>query len=184
MAGELAAFKTTNVQFVPVAVSIVPAGSLFMDETSGDSLTSKTTGGTPQVIGYVQQMNVKQAILGGTVLDKRPIARRADGKIIAAGSDSVGAQAFIGYSMASGGDNDEISILLVGVNIEGAVTGLGFAPGDDVYLAEGGGYTNDPNSFSGGNDSIIKVGIADCAAGVASATATDLITFTDVLTRP
>jgi hypothetical protein len=44
--------------------------------------------------------------------------------------------------------------------------------------------TNDLSSFDPETDVIMKVGIADCAAGVASATASDLIMVTDVISTP
>jgi hypothetical protein len=75
-------------------------------------------------------------------------------------------------------------VQLVGQNVAGALTtSSGFAPGDELYLNEGGGYTNDPGTFTGENDSIIKIGIADCAEGAASETVTDLILFPQVIAR-
>ena len=185
MAGEIAAIKTTNVQLLPLPVGEpVPVGSLYIDPNSG-ALSNQSASGA-QVIGVIQQMNLKIMIAGAAIPAKYPVAKRGDGRVVAAGSDAGGGgQNFIGFSMeAATGVDQSLNVLLVGVNLEGAVDGLGFAPGEDVYLAEGGGYTNDPNSFTGADDSLIKVGIADCAAGEAVATAKDLITFTDVLTRP
>jgi hypothetical protein len=56
-------------------------------------------------------------------------------------------------------------------------------------LAQTGGqggvsFINSVGSLTGDDDSIIKVGIADCAAGTASGTATDLIVFPEVILRP
>jgi len=122
----------------------------------------------------------------GTIAAGVPIAKLSNGKIIPADSDGVGgAQQLIGITQEQillGGVG---SVYLFGQNVAGVITGLGFAVGEEVYLAETAGtYTNDPNSFTGDNDSIIKIGIADCAAGSASGTATDLILFPDVILRP
>jgi hypothetical protein len=65
------------------------------------------------------------------------------------------------------------------------LVGLGFAPGDEIFVGETtGGYVNDIAPFTGNNDSIIKIGVADCAAGTASSVATDLILIPHVIARP
>jgi len=64
------------------------------------------------------------------------------------------------------------------------LTGLGFTSGDIIYLSESGGYTNDGNSFTGGDDTVTKVGVASAPAGIASGTATDLIAISEVLVTP
>jgi len=75
-------------------------------------------------------------------------------------------------------------VMLTGKNIPGVLTGLGFIAGDEIYIGEtAGSYTNDPGSFGGVDDDIIRVGIADCSDGVASGTAVDLIMFNDVVAR-
>ena len=115
----------------------------------------------------------------------KPVAKQANGKINQADSDAVLGQEFVGFAMAvASADGDLISVLCAGANLAGAVTGLGFAPGDEIFLGEASGYTNNPSSFTGSDDSIIRVGVADCAAGVASGTAVDLIAFAEVIARP
>ena len=44
-----------------------------------------------------------------------------------------------------------------------------------------GEYTNNVATFTGDNDVYMKVGIADCPAGTASANATDLIVITQLI---
>jgi len=114
----------------------------------------------------------------------KPLAKLANGKVVPADSDAAQGQAFCGVSQTILPLSGTGTVLLPGANVPGAIAGLGYLPGQDVYLSETGGYTNDPNSFTGGDDSIIKLGIADCAAGVASALATDLVMFSEVLIRP
>jgi hypothetical protein len=121
---------------------------------------------------------------GSTIPAYTPVSKKIDGTIVHADSDATDGQRFIGITgeeILSGATG---TVKLVGQNLAGAISGLGYSVGDDVYLSESGGYTNDPNSFTGDNDSIIRVGIADCSEGSASSTATDLIMFSEVLIRP
>ena len=63
--------------------------------------------------------------------------------------------------------DDLINVLLVGANVTNAIQGMGFSPSDEIFISEvTGQYTNDPDSFTDDNDSIIRVGVADCAAGI------------------
>jgi len=121
---------------------------------------------------------------GSTLSPGTPVSKQADGTFKQADSDSVAGQQYCGILKITTINGAYGTVILPGANIVGAVTGLGFLPGDEVYLSETGGLTNDPNTFTGDNDSIIKVGIADCADGVASSTADDLIIFTEVVARP
>ena len=69
---------------------------------------------------------------------------------------------------------------MIGPNLVDALDGLGFVPGEDIYLNEFGTYTNDPNDVPIGQD-LVKVGIADCESASASSTAKDLIAFTEIV---
>lgn len=135
--------------------------------------------------GGGQVTKVMQNTSGVTIPAGKPVAKRADGGIQLADSDGVSSQNYIGVA------NEEIAasatgeVTLIGPNIAGAVSGLGLAPGDDVFIGETAGeFVGPAHAFTGDNDSIIKVGVADCAAGAASATATDLVMFTEVVLRP
>lgn len=178
--------KATVLVLEPIAPGDAPPGSVYLDQTAGNSLSTKSTGGAEEPIGAVPTSSnifFKQMEAADAIAINRPVAKLSNGKIVQADSD--GEQNIIGYALAAASaDGDLINVLTLGANLANAVTGLGFAPGEEIFLDESGGYTNDPDTFSGNDDSIIKVGIADCAAGVASATATDLICFAEVIARP
>ena len=113
------------------------------------------------------------------------VAKKSDGTVIPADSDGVGTQQMIGICFSEITVGSVGDIYLFGQNIPGVISGLGFSVGDEIFLSETAGQlTNDPNSFTGDDDSIIKVGIADCSSGSASSTATDLIMFPEVIYRP
>lgn len=115
----------------------------------------------------------------------RPVSKRADGKIMEAESDVAGREQPIGISLVPLGIDEIGNVLLFGPNATGVLTGLGFLPGDEIFIGETtGGYVKDISTFSGSDDSIIRIGIADCAAGAASSTATDLILISTIIARP
>lgn len=66
-------------------------------------------------------------------------------------------------------------VLLAGYNIPGALTGLGFAPGDEVYVDETGSYSSGVIGLGSANDTYQRVGWADCATATVATVATDLI---------
>jgi hypothetical protein len=171
----------------PMTPGTAPNGSIFLDSTNGNALTIKNTNGVIEEVTSSSSTNlfIKQMVASGPIAIKKPVSKRSDGKIQQADSDAAQGQAFVGVSLDSAAaDGDVIQVLLVGANIENAISGLGFTPGSEVYLSETGGYTDDPDAFTGDDDSIIKVGIADCAGGIASPTAVDLIIFPEVVVRP
>lgn len=145
-----------------------------------NDITISSTGGSNLLSKQMQNLS------GVTIPAGVPIAKMPNGSIARADSDGAGGlQNFIGISGASIADATQGAVILVGANLAGVITGLGFAPGQDIYLSESGGYTNTPaTAFSNNDDSIIKIGVADCAAGAASSTATDLIMFPTVEVRP
>jgi len=124
------------------------------------------------------------ALAAGAPVSKNP----ATGKVILADSDGAGTQQFYGVTVTTcAGDGSPVTVQLPGANLAGVLTGLGFAVGDEIFMGEtAGSYVNGAgvDSFVGANDSIFKLGIADCAAGVASATVTDLILLPEVVARP
>ncbi len=187
MSGEVG-IKVNYVVLNPVNPSLVPNGALYLDSTNGNASTIKGTGGGNETIGSVSANNIyiKQMQALAPIAINKPVSKRADGKIQIADSDAPNGQQFIGFTLQAAANADDlVNVLCIGANIVGAITGLGFMPGEEIFIAEdGSGFTNDPDSFTGANDSIIKIGIADCAAGTASGTATDLLVFPEVIGRP
>lgn len=171
----------------PTTPGLVPNGAVFIDSSNANVASVKNMAGTVDPVGSTSSSNlfIKQMQASGPIATNAAVSKRADGKIEQSDSDSPQGQHPIGYTMQEAlADGDLVNVLTVGANIVNAIAGKGFVPGEDVFISETGGYTNDPNSFTGNNDSIIKVGIADCLAGVASPIATDLVAITQVLLRP
>lgn len=174
--------------FTPRAGSTAPNASLFMDSEAANALSTKSPGGSLEAIGGGGSENLllkqMQNLSGVSIPVNTPIAKKPDGSIIAADSDGADTQVIIGVAAAIIADSAMGNVSLIGPNVAGALTGLGFAPGDAIYLGKTGGYTNDLNTLVVGTDSYIRIGYADCAAGAASNVATDLIMFGEVLARP
>lgn len=179
-------FKANFIVLTPSLPSAIPNGAVFIDSTNADAMSVKGTGGAVSPIGSTgSNIFIKQMQAAGVIATNMPVSKRPDGKIEQADSDAATGQEVVGFALAAAAGNGSlINVLCVGANIAGALTGLGFTPGQEVYLSENSGYTNDPNSFTGNNDSIIRLGVADCAAGAASTVVTDLIVFTEVIVRP
>lgn len=182
----IGAFKALYLVLTPTNPLNVPSGSVFIDETNANAMSLKDTTGSVGQITSTTAANlfIKQMQATGIIVKHRPVSKMASGLVIAADSDLAGGQQVIGFALDNANDGDLFNVLCTGPNLIDALTGLGYTPGQDIFLSEDGlGFTNDPNSFTGDNDSIIRVGIADCAAGTASSTATDLIAFAQVIVR-
>jgi hypothetical protein len=181
--------STPQVILVPIDPNTEVPGNntLYVDSNTNKLSNKDSAGATSDIATSISDAAKKQmqsgqaaAIAAGTPLSKLP-----DGKIVAGDSDAAGGQAIIGIALGSfSGLNSLAMVHCVGQNVQGILTGLGFVPGEEIYLGETGGYTNNPGAFTGANDSIIKLGIADCTAGAASGTAVDLIMFPEVVARP
>ncbi|MBK9390480.1 MAG: hypothetical protein IPN68_09900 [Bacteroidetes bacterium] len=186
----LAGGKLKFVAMEPITPSEAPNGTLYIDSTNANTPTYKNFSGVSEELGsggggganfLLKQMQSDEA----PIANKVPVSKKPNGRVIAADSDSADGQFYIGFTMESVSSVGQLfNVLLIGANVENAVSGLGFSPGDDIYLDENGGYVNTVSGFTGSNDSIIKVGVADCPAGAASAVATDLVVFSDVIARP
>lgn len=163
----------------PASSSEVPNGCLFLDQGNGNILSQKSATGVVGVISSSANSNpmIKQMVSGETFPTGKPLAKRPDGKVVLADSDDPTRTTFIGWSMtASLAMNSVVSVMAIGVNLPGILSGLGFTPGDRVYMGEiPGTYTNNPDGFTGSNDDVYQLGIADCPSGVAQNAATDLI---------
>lgn len=179
--------KVDFIQLTPVNPASVPNGCVFLDASNGNVATVKSTGGTSDPVGNTSSDNlfIKQMQIDGPIEVNKPVSKKANGRIVQGDSDSADGQMIVGMSLEAGlNAGDFINVFCIGANLAGALAGLGMTPGQEVFLSETGGYTTDANSFTGNNDTIMKVGIADCAAGAASGTAVDLISFPEIVTRP
>lgn len=178
-------FKTSAIVFEPTAVASLPNNALGVDSAGGDALTLKQSGGTEPITSGSASVSplIKsmQNLSGVTILQGKPVAKKPDGSIIQGDSDGVGTQVIIGVAMVNISNNAMGNVALIGPNVSGAIAGLGFAPGSPIYISEDGGYTDDLGSFTGDNDTVVRIGYADCLGGAASATATDLIMFAEVV---
>lgn len=72
--------------------------------------------------------------------------------------------------------------LLHGMNVPGVLTGLGFAPGEEVFVDNTGAYTT--GTGLDGTSVVARVGFADCTDGGASAVVTDLISSYQKIATP
>ena len=120
---------------------------------------------------------------GALIPSGKMVSKKSDGSIVVADSDSLDGQQPIGVTSETIADSSDGLVITFGPNIPGILTGLGFAPGDTIYVSENASLTNDGGSFTGDDDSIIKVGIADCAEGVVSGSATDMILWREIVYR-
>ena len=186
--GTKAKFKVSGLEFESEASNTINNLAIFADiadniikqKTSGGATDSIGAGGGGGIDRFLKQMTAGEAIAAG-----RPFSIRSDGKVLDAGSDKVDGQQVIGItSTVATADGDLINVILVGPNLAGVLTGLGFQSGEEIFLNEGGGYTNDTTGFTGNNDSIIKLGVATGPAGAPEAIATDLVAFPEIILRP
>lgn len=172
--------------FDPVTPGGLGTNALYVDSSSGALSSKGGTGATAPVGASSTTANsVLTKILhnrsGFTIQAGMPFAKKSDGTIIAAAAGTVGDMVVLGTTLETILNNAQGLCQLIGPNVPGVLTGLGFAPGDAVYLGDGGGYTNTTSTLTFNTDSIVRMGYADCAAGVASAVATDLIMFAEVV---
>lgn len=178
----VAAIKSGYVLLEPVDPSSVPNNSIYVDSTHGNQMYLKNNSGVSMpVVGGESGYFIKSMVAGSAITQHQLVAKRSDGYLVPADSDNPVARSFVGYAQGSAsGVDDIINVLLIGPNVAGAVSGLGFTPGDVVWMSQNaGGYINDIDQLTDDDDIIIKVGIADCIAGVASSTAVDLISFVE-----
>ncbi len=189
--GGPAAPSTGSLWSDPMDASTVPNADAFHDIGSqarrvreghfrnvyANTLNEKTD------VGDIKQIKVMVNANSATVLKGTPVAQTSSG-FRAADTDDVLKKKYIGITMEDIVFPGTGRVLLGGKNVPAVLTGLGFAPGDDIYVGQTpGSYTNNIAAFSGFDDDIIRIGIADSAEGTASALATDLIMFTDVVSR-
>ncbi|MGZ3773044.1 MAG: hypothetical protein ACXVCY_04660 [Pseudobdellovibrionaceae bacterium] len=172
--------KSKFILLTPTTEGEVPAGSLFLHQDTNVMNYKSSVGDVSQVSSSAISMLVKKMQCETAITAMRPVSKLANGKITF--SDSDNSANIVGFALSNGNIGDIIDVLCIGANLIDAIAGLGYAVGDTVYMSEdGNGYTNNPSSFTGNNDSIVKIGIADCKAGLASTVATDLILFPQII---
>jgi hypothetical protein len=133
--------------------------------------------------------NQKIAVAGEAFASGKPLAKDpTTGKVLLADSDGLNRQDFYGISASvSAGNGSLVTVITSGTNVAGILTGLGFIVGDEIFIGETPGiYVNGAGTdlFTGANDTLYKLGVADCAAGIAATAATDLILFPEIIARP
>lgn len=184
-----AKIRTAAVVLVPIAPGSAPANSIFSDSSNSNAFTNKTAGDSVQPVGAVASSDAfaKRAknMSGETIPANRPVSRVSDGSIVPADSDAAQGQRPIGVTMEEIPHEAFGMVGLVGRNLAGALGGLEFSPGQDLYVSEdGSGYTADPDHFTENDDSLILIGIADCADNETGTAAPDLILLRQILVRP
>jgi hypothetical protein len=162
---------------------------------------AKTVLGVPEAFfkngnGHVIQLTSGGELIGGAAFFEKSFVNGAgapmivnelislatDGSIVEADSDSAQGQRPIGFLKAATAFPGNGKVIMFGRNLAGVLAGLGFAPGDDIYMSETAGQlTNDPNTFTGGNDTIVRLGIACMAENTTGSLATDLILMREIL---
>lgn len=184
-----ASFKGTSSAMAPVAPTAAPAGSTFIDSTNSNSLTYKSPSGALTVIGAATSSDImvksKKNLTGVTILAGKTVALKPDGSIALADNDGVNIQVVIGITQDEIEHNAFGRVMLNGPNAAGALTGLAFVSGEAILLSSTPGVlTNTAVGLNPSTMTIMKVGIADCATGTCSGTATDLIMEAEVISRP
>ena len=162
---------TTTIHFV-----VPPANgarvTIFKQGTSSGSSGSLSNDTTVKLA----KNTTVSTIVAGTIVEKlatggiQPATAASSNEMIGVALDAIGAAGFG-------------RIKLLGENVAGAIAGLGFTPGQELFLGNAGGYTNDPNTVPG-TSTLWRIGIADCGDNSFSATATDLIMFATPVLRP
>lgn len=114
-----------------------------------------------------------------------PVALKSDGTVVLADADGLGTQMLIGFALDLIPVGGRGRVLISNPNAAGVLTGSGFTPGETIMLSKTPGVlTNDLGIFNPATDTILKVGIADCADGIQSSIATDLIMSLEILSSP
>lgn len=121
----------------------------------------------------------------GIIAAKTPVALKDDGSIVPGDSDDVDAAQIIGFTKTSIAIGANGVVILFGRNMPGALTGLGFTPGAEIFIDEtAGSLTDDVSGFTGADDAIIRLGVAAMPDNTTGAAATDLIMMREVIGSP
>lgn len=184
-----ASFKGASSAMTPSVPSSVPVGATFIDSTNSNALSFKSVGGSVTVIGESSSSDImvklKKNLTGYAIASGKTVALKPDGSIVLADNDGSNTQVVLGVTMESIANDTYGRVMLNGANVPGAVTGLTFTSGQAILLSSTPGVlTNTAAGLDPATMTIMKVGIADCASGVCSGTATDLIMEAEVISRP
>lgn len=184
-----AKIRTSATVFEPITAASAPAGSIFNDSTNANAFTNKTTGGVVNPVGETSSadflVKYKLNSTGSAISAYKRVALIPGGSIVLADSDNPSAMKDIGIAIEAINPGEYGRVLLNGANAAGALTGLGFTTGENVYLSKTPGMlTNTTVGFDPNVDTIMRVGTADCATNTASSAATDLIMTVEVYSSP
>lgn len=174
-----------------------PGEGIFYAKDVSGSIEAFFKNGAGQVIQLTESGQLKglaslvgfeklfQNLSGVAIPANKPVSIIADGSIVASDSDAPGASKVVGFTKASINHNASGLVTLFGRNLAGVLTGLGFAPGEFVFMDEtAGGMTNSIAGFTGDDDTITKLGIAAMGEGLVGGAATDLIMLRDPVVTP
>jgi hypothetical protein len=188
-----AKIRTDALVLVPVDPDDVPPNSIFSDATDGGTISSINASGVQEPIGswggggggesalFSKLMVASVAFSAGT-----PVSKRSDGRVEPVDRDAPNGQVPVGIATTASAAPDAIvSVFLTGPNLPGVLTGRGFAPGKEIYSANvPGGMVDSTIGFNFETDAVLRLGISDCGAGVASTEATDLIISMEIVSSP
>lgn len=184
-----AKMKTVSVAFEPTTPAAQPINSIFVDSTNSNVFSNKTTGGTTSPIGSTSSadylVKYKRNSSGSFIPAYRRVALMPDGSVALADSDNPSLMKDIGMSIEGINDGVYGRIILNGANAAGALTGLGFLSGQNIFLGKTPGtLVNSTSGFDPNTDTIMRVGVADCATNTVGSAATDLIMTIEVYSSP
>lgn len=173
----------------PQAPDDAPDGSVYLDSENSNALTTKTTSGSHVQVGASSSDDIMiktmENLSGFDLAKGDPVAKKPDGSIVLADADGLNAQIVVGTCAEAILNGTQGRVALVGPNVANALLGRGFQPGQEAYLTATGTYTANPGTLDPtDDDSVVRMGVADCPAGAASTPATDLIMFSEVVARP
>ena len=183
-----AKIRTPAVVCEPINPIDAPVGSIYLDASNADALSTKTTGGSEQTLSEASTNLIvknKRNLSGAEIGANKKVSLKSDGSIVLADNDDGDAMLGIGFTMEAIANEAYGNILLIGSNVAGAIAGKGFSTGDRIYLSnQPGELTNDLGSFNPVTDTIYRVGIADCAAATQTSEATDIILMAEIISTP
>jgi len=167
----------------PTTSTQVPVGAFFIDSDNANNFTLKSTDGSNQTVAKAGLSSfIKKMVANGSIPINTPVSKSSTGYVIPAVTVGANGSNVIGYALSEASQQgDLIDVLMNGPNMPGVLSGLGFATGDTIYLADNSGYTNIKPVFQ--DKSVIKLGIADCVGGSTFTVATDLIAITELIIK-